>query len=70
MLSFFAIENPMKYDHKYKKEVKEICEMLKEERNVVKGVKDYQNIPAKTGESKNETEEYNGKLACGYGVQE
>ena len=45
----------MKYDHKYKKEVKEICEMLKEERNVVKGVKDYQNIPAKTGESKNET---------------
>ena len=44
--------------------------MLKEERNVIKGVKDYQNIPSKVEDVKNDEEIYNGKEACSYGVQE
>lgn len=69
LLAFFAKENLNKYENKYRKEVKDICETLKEQRNIVTGVKDYLNIPSMIGDGKGKTdlEEYNGKDACSYG---
>lgn len=69
LLAFLAMELPAKYEKKHKREIKDICEQLKDEKNVVLGERTLA-LPSKINVIVRDDQEHDGRKACSYDLKE